>query len=102
MTLLGPVFAGLVLLLVGAALGIAPVRKLITVYEARHELRYGAASFLRGLAGWGFVAIWLIAVWFCGTIIGDWGATGDLDGALERSWRRAEILLRIAAAVMDS
>lgn len=101
MTLLGPILSALVLLVIGALAGILPVRKLITVVEARHELRQGSASFLRGLAGWGIIAIWLLAVWFFGTIIGDWGATGDLDGAIARSGRRLETLLHVIAAVLN-
>lgn len=101
MTLLGPILSALALLAMGTLAGILPVRKLITVIEARHELRQGSASFLRGLAGWGIIAIWLLVVWFFATIIGDWGATGDLEGAVERSGRRLEAMLRIIAALLD-
>ena len=56
------------------------VKKLIRVHEAKHELKRGSAGFLRSVSGWSMIALWLMAVWFLATIIGDWGATGDLDG----------------------
>ena len=91
----------LVLVGIGAAIGLPPVRKIIAVREAKHELREGSASFLRGIGGWSIIAFWIAALWFGGTIIGDWGATGDLEGAIDRSWLRLRILLEILAALAD-
>ena len=92
----------LVLLIVATAMGVAPVRKIIAVREAKHELKQGSAGFLRSISGWAVIAFWLMATWFCATIIGDWWATGDLEGVVERSWLRLRILLEIAAALAES
>ena len=99
---LGPPLTVLGLMVAGTGLGIPMIRKLVMVYEAKHELKHGSAGFLRNLAGWSMIGIWLLAMWFVATIIGDWGATGDLDGALARSWLRLQIVLEIAAALMQS
>ncbi len=99
---LGPLFAALVLLALSTFVGIAPVVKIIKVREAKHELKQGSAGFIRSISGWAIIAFWIMATWFFATIIGDWGATGDLDGAIERSWLRLRILLKIAAALGDS
>ncbi|MEP3947916.1 hypothetical protein [Ascidiaceihabitans sp.] len=96
-----PVLSGLVLLAVSTFVGMWPVVKLIKVREAKHELKQGSAGFLRTLSGWSVIAFWLMTTWFFATIIGDWGSTGDLDGAIERSWLRLRILLEIAAALAD-
>lgn len=98
--LIAPALSALALIAFGTALGIPAVRKLITVYEAKHELKHGSTGFLRSIAGWSIIAFWLMSTWFIATIIGDWGATGDLDGAIERSWLRLRILLEIAIAIM--
>ncbi len=100
--LIYPALTGLALLAISTGIGIPMVRKLIQVQEARHELQRGSAGFLRSISGWSMIAIWLLVVWFLSTIIGDWGATGDLDGAIARSWLRLQIIIEIAAAVMDS
>lgn len=97
-----PALAGLTVFIVSTGIGVGMVKKLIQVAEARHELKQGSAGFLRTISGWSMIAIWLLAVWFCATIIGDWGATGDLDGAIARGWLRLQILLEIAVALMDS
>lgn len=99
---ISPLLAAFALFIVSTAIGVLPMRKMIEVREARHELRRGSASQIRGVAGWAVIAFWLMAVWFFATIIGDWGATGDLEGALERSYVRLRILLEIAAALGDS
>jgi len=91
----------LVVFALGTAIGIAPVRKLITVRETKHEMRQGSAGFLRGMAGWIVIALWIAAVWFFGTIIGDWAATGDLAGAVERAQLRLWILLELLSALSD-
>lgn len=98
----GPLIAGLALFALSTGVGIYPVVKIIRVREARHELKEGSAGWLRGIGGWAVIAFWLMAVWFFATIIGDWNATGDLDGAIDRSWLRLRILLEIAAALGES
>lgn len=100
--LIYPALAGLALFLASTGVGAPMVRKLIQVREARHELKQGSAGFFRSIRGWSMIALWLLSVWFLSTIIGDWGATGDLDGAIARSWLRLQVILEIAAAVMDS
>ncbi|QUJ77594.1 hypothetical protein KDD17_06410 [Sulfitobacter albidus] len=101
-TLAAPTLATLVLFTLSTAIGMIPVVKAIRVREARHELRVGSASRIRGIAGWAIIAFWLMGTWFFATIIGDWAVTGDLDGAVERSWLRLQILLEIAAALGES
>ncbi|MDJ0824978.1 MAG: hypothetical protein QNJ16_05685 [Rhodobacter sp.] len=97
-----PLLAGLFLFAVATAIGIGPVVKLIRVYEAKHELKHGSAGWLRSISGWSVIAFWLMATWFCATVIGDWGASGDLDGAIARSWDRLRILLEIAMTIAES
>lgn len=92
----------LVLFILGTALGIWPVVKLIKVYEAKHELKTGSAGAIRTIGGWSVIAFWVAGVWFFATIIGDWGATGDLEGATARAWLRLRILLEILAAIASS
>ena len=100
--LTGPALAGLALVVCATAIGIPMIRKLVMVHEARHELRHGSAGFLRNLAGWSVIGFWLLATWFAATIIGDWGQTGDLDGAIARSWLRLQIVLEIVAALAQA
>ena len=91
------------LLLIGFAtlLSVGPVRKIIEVKEAKHELKHGSPGFLRSLSGCIVIAIWGFATWFCATILGDWWASGDLEGAIARSGRRLELILHILAALSD-
>lgn len=96
---LGPLFAGLALFVTATAFGAGVMRKLVQVHEARHELKRGSAGFLRTIAGWSMIAFWAMSTWFVATIIGDWGVSGDLGGAVARSWLRLEILLHIASAL---
>lgn len=98
----GPYIAAVVLLALSTWLGVGRVVKIIQVYEAKHELRQGSAGFIRSISGWSMIAFWLMATWFFATIIGDWGASGDLEGAVERSMLRLRILLEIAAAIAES
>ena len=98
---LGPILAAILFIGIGASLGMYPVQKLIQIQEAKHELKQGSASFFRTTAGWMVIMLWLAAIWFVMTITGDWWATGDLDGAIERSGRRLQLLLRILAALGD-
>lgn len=97
-----PSLSAVALFVLSTIVGLPQIRKLITVREARHELRRGSASWIRGIAGWAAIAFWLMSVWFFATIIGDWGATGDLEAAIDRSWLRLRVLLEIAAALGDS
>lgn len=98
---LPPVAAFVGLILCGAVLGLVPIRKLVQVREAQHELKHGSAGYLRTIGGWSIIAFWLVGTWFCATITGDWWATGDLDGAIARSGRRLEVKLHILSALSD-
>ena len=101
-SLIPPILATLALMITATVVGVPAVVKLIKVREAKHELKHGSAGFIRSVAGWAMIAFWLMATWFVATIIGDWGVSGDLDGAIDRSWLRLRILLEIAAALGDS
>lgn len=81
---LAPYFWGLALLIGSAVIGRVPVRKLIEVHEAKHELKHGSAGFIRTTSGWFVIVLWLAFTWFIATILGDWSATKDLAGAIER------------------
>ncbi|MEM1276159.1 MAG: hypothetical protein AAGH74_06525 [Pseudomonadota bacterium] len=98
---LTPEIATLLILCTASILGIYPIKKLIDVKEARHELRHGSPGFLRTISGWTIIVVWLVTTWFLATITGDWWATGDLEGALQRSGRRLELVLRILAALSN-
>jgi hypothetical protein len=97
-----PYLLGVVLLGLATVLGIWPVRKLISVLEAKHELKHGSAGFLRTMSGWLWIAFWIIATWFCATILGDWATYGDLQAALDRAVVRLYVLVEIAAAMGDN
>jgi len=101
LTSTGPVLATLLIIGIAASLGIYPIKKLIRVQEAKHELKHGSPGFFRTMSGWIIIAIWLAATWFFASIVGDWWATGDLSSAIGRSVRRLELLLRILAALAD-
>ncbi|MEM6728764.1 MAG: hypothetical protein AAF618_09705 [Pseudomonadota bacterium] len=97
-----PILASSVLIIgLGALIGAGPARKLIQVREAKRDLKRGSASFIRGIAGWSLIALWLAAIWYGGTIIGDWAVTGDLEGAAERSLLRLRILIEILAVILS-
>lgn len=98
---LGPIIAVLLLICLAASVGAYPIKKLIRVQEAKHELKHGSPGFFRTMSGWIIIVFWLAATWFFATIIGDWSATGDLNAAIGRSGRRLELLLRILAALSD-
>lgn len=98
---LGPFVAALVLFATAAIIGLAPVKKLIQVREAKHELKHGSAGFIRTTSGWIIIALWLAFTWFIATILGDWWAFGDLERAIDRGWLRLQILLEILAALGD-
>ena len=98
---LGPILATLLIIGIASGVGIHPIRKLIQVQEAKHELKHGSAGFLRTMSGWFIIVIWLAVTWFAATVTGDWWATGDLGGAIERGWYRLELLLIILEALSD-
>jgi hypothetical protein len=97
-----PLLAVLGLFALSTLFGLGRVVKLIQVYEAQHELKRGSAGWIRTVSGWSMIFIWLGATWFAATIIGDWGVTGDLAGAIDRSWLRLRVLLEILAALAES
>lgn len=97
-----PYIAAVVLFAVASLLGIAPVKKIIAVYEAKHELKHGSAGFIRSLSGWAIIAFWLLTTWFLATILGDWATTQDLTGAIDRSMVRLRVVVEILAALADS
>ncbi|MEL6914982.1 MAG: hypothetical protein AAFP13_10815 [Pseudomonadota bacterium] len=99
MSLLEPALSAAALVILGTVIGYMPTRRIIAMREAHHELKRGSASFLRATAGWAVIAFWVMALWFGGTVVGDWVRLGDLDAALARSWLRLRILLEIAAAI---
>ncbi len=98
---IGPLTAALAVLTLGTMIGIWPARKIIMAREARHELRIGSAGYLPSLAGWSVIAFWLMSVWFCGTVIGDWWTSDDLQGAMARAAFRLRLLLEVAASLSD-
>jgi hypothetical protein len=103
MTLSAPVLLSIAALFAAmTAIGIAPVMRLIRIREARHELKQGSASFIRTLAGWSVIAVWIGATWFFATIIGDWAVSGDLAGAIDRGMLRLYVLLEILSALASS
>ncbi len=99
--LLLPYIFGLILLAAATLVGIFPVTKLIQIYEGKHELKQGSSGWLRTVSGWSIIAFWIMTTWFLATILGDWSSSGDLEGAINRSWLRLRILLEIAAALGD-
>lgn len=102
MTLTAPLLSALTLFALSTAMGMWQVAKIIQIREAKHELKQGSAGFLRSISGWSVVFIWFGAVWFCATIIGDWGVSGDLEGAIDRGWVRLQVLLEILAALAEA
>ena len=90
------------LLALATVIGRWQIVKLITVQEARHELREGSAGWLRSISGWSAIAFWVLSTWFCATILGDWAVSGDLDAAMARAALRLRILLEFAAAIAES
>lgn len=103
MMLTVPILGSLAVLFIGmTAIGILPVRRLIRIGEAKHELKQGSASFIRTLAGWSVIAVWIGLTWFFATIIGDWAVSGDLAGAVDRGMLRLYVLLEILATLASS
>lgn len=101
LTQLGPLLAMIVLIGLAAGIGTQPMKKLIQMHEARHELKHGSAGFIRTMSGWFIIVLWLAATWFFASILGDWWAFGDIGAAIERSLLRLELLLHILAALAD-
>ena len=97
-----PLLIGVALFALSTWFGVVQVKKLIAVYEARHELKRGSAGWIRSISGWSLVAFWLLATWFVSTVLGDWFVTEDLGGALLRAELRLRIILEIAIAIADS
>ena len=100
--LTSPLLAALVLMIAATFVRMLPGVKLSRVYEGHHELKQGSAGWIRTVTGWSIIVFWLMTTWFVTTIIGDWGVSGDLQGAVDRSWLRVRILIEIAAALADS
>jgi len=98
---LGPVGLTLLALAVSTLAGYLPVRKLIEVREAKHELKHGSAGFIRTTSGWFVIVIWLALTWFMGTFCGDWFRSGSFEFAMDRGLLRLQILLEILAALGD-
>ena len=96
---LAPFMALAALFVLSAIVGVIPMRKLIQVREAKHELKHGSAGFIRTTSGWFVIVLWLAFSWFGATVLGDWWATGDLDGAIDRGLLRLHVLLEILAAL---
>lgn len=97
-----PIIAGLVLFGLSTAIGMANVVKIITVYEAKHELKQGSAGWIRSISGWSLVAVWLLFTWFLATIIGDWYVSGDLEQAIARAEVRLVVILEFLSALASS
>lgn len=94
-----PILLCLPLVVISALIGMPMVKKLVQIREARHELKRNSTSYIMGIAGWSVIAFWLMATWFFATILGDWAATDDAAGAVDRSFTRLWVLLQIAAEV---
>lgn len=78
--------------------GVIPVHRMIHRREAQHELRRGSASYFRRMGGLALVGMWLVAILFVSSIIGDWAVTGDYDGAMARAGMRIGLLIQLAAS----
>ena len=96
-----PVLTGVILVLVTAYLAIGPIRQFVESREAAHELRQGSVSYIMRVGLWLKLTLLLMALWFAGTVVGDWYVSGDFFAALARSMHRFEILLRIAVELQD-
>jgi len=99
---IAPIVSLLVLLAGSSLVGVGPVRKLIQVREAKHELKRGSAGMLRSFSGWSVIAFWLLITLYLATVLGDWLVSGDLGGAVDRSMLRLRIILEILAAIAES
>ena len=96
-----PLLLMIPLFFVTTLIGVASVKKMISMYEARHELKQGSAGFLRSMSGWIIIVIWaLLSIW-AASFLGDWHTTGDLNGATDRAVIKLHIILEILAAMGD-
>jgi hypothetical protein len=102
MSIVFPIFATLILFGAATACGMYPVRKLIEIYEGRRELKQGSTGWIVTLGGWSIIGIWVLMTWFCATVIGNWGATGDFDGAIDRSLVRLYVIMEIILLMLES
>ena len=93
-----PLLAALALMIAATFVGMLPVVKLIRVYEVPSW----AETWIRTITGWSIIFFWLMTTWFVATIIGDWGVSGDLQGAVDRPSLRLRIIIEIAAEIADS
>jgi len=98
---IAPFLSAIALLALSTLLGFLPIKKLIQIREAQHELKQGSAGFIRTTSGSFVIVMWLAFTWFVATVLGDWWATGDLERAIDRGWLRIQILLEILAALGD-
>ncbi|MBN7786679.1 hypothetical protein JYP51_17255 [Ponticoccus gilvus] len=89
-------------LALSALLSTGAVRKMIEVYEAKHELKQGSAGFFRMISGWSRIGFWLLITWFIATVLGDWHRTDDLAGAIDRAQLRLYLMMEILAALAES
>lgn len=90
------------LLLLAALVGTGTVRKMIEVYETKHELKQGSAGFFRMIRGWSRIGFWLLITWFLASVMGDWHRTDDLGGAIDRAQLRLYVIMEILAALAES
>lgn len=97
-----PIIAALILFGLAMAVGMFNVVKIITIYEAKHELRHGSAGWIRAISGWSLIVIWVLVTWFLSTVIGDWYVSGDIEGAMARAELRLWVMLEIISAVVES
>lgn len=98
---IAPALSGLLLLAASALVGAMPIKKLIQVQEAKHELKQGSAGFLRTIKGWSVIAFWLAGTWYLATILGDWAANRDLAGAIDRAVLRLWVLMEILQTIAE-
>ncbi|MEM6897589.1 MAG: hypothetical protein AAF576_09410 [Pseudomonadota bacterium] len=79
----------------GAASGLWPTRRLITIREAQRELRQGSSSWLREITGWSVILFWLGILVYTGTVLGEWAATGSFIAAMNRVLATISLILEI-------
>ena len=97
-----PALAGLGIWAAGAFFGMIPMVRIIRMAEAWHELKRGSAGFLRAMGGVSLIVIWLVSLWFAGSVLGDWQVMGDLELALEASALRLRILIEVLLTVLEA
>ncbi len=100
--ILPQLLTGAAILAAATLFGMRAVRKLVEVHEDRTEMRFGSPGRLRMIRGWSVAGAWLLGTWFLATIVGDWGRTGDLGGAVGRAQVRAYVVLEIVGAMAEA